>query len=157
MEFGIEIPPDFLLVGKELMTIEGIGKELDPDLDVFTETRPYFLTLLKRRYSPQKIGGELWRGLEKLSGAAYDLPVQMQEVLEDLRLGRFTMKTQDPGLPRVMDRLGRRVFSGLVVAALIASGAWLLSHERTFGAGIALLVLGAAVMLSHVALDLRRG
>ena len=157
MEFGLEIPPDFLLVGKALMTIEGIGKQLDPDLDVFTETRPYFLTLLKKRYSPQKLGMDAWRGLEKLSAAAYDLPVQMQEVLEDLRLGRFTMKTQDPALPKVVDRLGRRVFSGLVVSSLVASGAWLLGREATMPAGVTLLVLGTLLLAGHVVLDLRRG
>ena len=37
MKYGIEIPTDFLLVGKALMTLEGIGKQLDPDLDVFGE------------------------------------------------------------------------------------------------------------------------
>jgi ubiquinone biosynthesis protein len=42
-KYGIEIPPDFLLVGKALMTIEGVGKEIDPDLDVFGEARPFFL------------------------------------------------------------------------------------------------------------------
>ena len=40
MKYGLEIPTDFLLVGKALMTVEGIGKELDPDLDVFGEASP---------------------------------------------------------------------------------------------------------------------
>jgi predicted unusual protein kinase regulating ubiquinone biosynthesis (AarF/ABC1/UbiB family) len=39
-KFGLEVPPDFLLVGKAIMTIEGVGKEIDPDLDVFGEAKP---------------------------------------------------------------------------------------------------------------------
>src|ERR1043165_2630280 len=39
-KYGLEIPPDFLLVGKALMTLEGVGKEIDPDLDVYSEARP---------------------------------------------------------------------------------------------------------------------
>ena len=31
MKYGLEIPTDFLLVGKALMTVEGVGKQLDPD------------------------------------------------------------------------------------------------------------------------------
>ncbi|MEM9195043.1 MAG: AarF/ABC1/UbiB kinase family protein, partial [Myxococcota bacterium] len=49
-KYGLEIPADFLMVGKALMTIEGVGKEIYPELDVFEEVKPYFLDLLKQRY-----------------------------------------------------------------------------------------------------------
>src|SRR5262249_5347629 len=56
MKYGIEIPTDFMLVGKALMTVEGIGKQIDPDLDVFGEAQPYFFDLMRKRYSPQRLG-----------------------------------------------------------------------------------------------------
>lgn len=156
-EFGLEIPPDFLLVGKALMTIESIGKQMDPDLDVFGEAKPHFIGILRKRYSPQRLGNEFVRGLEKLSGAAYELPVQLQEILDDVRFGRLSVKTVDPALPQVVDRLGRRIFSGLVVSCSIGSGAWLVTHESLMTLGVMMLVIGLLVMLAHVALDLRRG
>src|SRR5437016_13789321 len=75
MKYGLEIPTDFMLVGKALMTIEGIGKQLDPNLDVFGEASPFFFELLRQRYSPQRIGNDLWRGVEQLSRAGYDMPM----------------------------------------------------------------------------------
>jgi ubiquinone biosynthesis protein len=157
LKYGIEIPTDFMLVGKSLMTIEGIGKQLDPDLDVFGEATPYFTDLLKARYSPQRLGNELWRGVEQLSRVGYDMPMQAREVLEDLRLGRLALRSPDPGLPRAADRLGRRIFSGLVVLSLVGSGTLLVSipaHERL---GIVMLVLAALVWLVHALLDFQRG
>jgi ubiquinone biosynthesis protein len=121
-KYGIEIPPDFLLVGKAIMTIEGVGKEIDPNLDVFGVARPYFLDLLRKRYSPERIGMELWRGVERLSGAAYDMPHQVREILDDLRLGRLTVQSTDPALPKTVDRLGRRLFSGLIAASFVFAG-----------------------------------
>lgn len=157
-KYGIEIPADFLLVGKAIMTIEGVGKEIDPDLDVFGEARPYFLELLRKRYSPERMGMEAWRGLERLSGAAYDLPQQLREVLDDLRLGRLTLQTSNPTLPKTVDRLGRRVFSGLVVATFVLAGTSLLALGRQEILGYVLLVFGCLVLLGHVGLDLiRRG
>jgi len=155
-KYGIEIPPDFLLVGKTIMTIEGVGKELDPNLDVFGVARPYFLELLRKRYAPERIGMELWRGVERLSGAAYDMPQQMREILDDLRLGRLTVRSTDPVLPRTIDRLGRRIFAGLVVTTFVIAGTWLLQTNRRDPLGIALLVFGVLVMLGHVALDVLR-
>jgi ubiquinone biosynthesis protein len=154
---GIEVPADFLMVGKALMTLEGIGKEIDPDLDLFAEARPYFLELLKKRYSPERILNEVWRGLERLSGVAYDLPQQAREVLEDLRLGRLQMKTLDPSLPPALDRLGRRAFSGVATAAFLLSGAALLAaHAAPPALGYGLLGGGGLVFLLHLVRDLLR-
>jgi len=155
MKYGLEIPPDFMLVGKSLMTLEGIGKQLDPDLDVFGEAQPYFLRLLRQRYSPQRLGNELLRGVEQLSRAGYDVPLQAREVLEDLRLGRLLVKTADPALPQTVDRLGRRVFSGLVVAAAVLGGAIAFGRERILGA--VLLGIAGLLLILHVTRDLRRG
>jgi len=155
-KYGLEIPPDFLLVGKALMTMEGVGKELDPNLDVFGEARPFFLELLRRRYSPERIGNEIWRGLERLSSTAYDMPLQVREILDDLRLGRLSVQTRDPSLPETVDRLGRSFFAGLVVAAFVISGTWLLATKRYEALGIVLIVFSVLVMIGHVFLDLLR-
>ncbi len=154
-KYGIEVPPDFMMVGKALMTLEGIGKQLDPDLDIFGEMQPHFMKLVRQRYSPQRLGNELIRGVEQLSRAGYDVPLQAREVLEDLRLGRLQLKTLDPTIPNAADRLGRRVFSGLVVASATVGGAITFSHERTLG-GV-LLGVSAVVLVLHVLLDVRRG
>lgn len=151
-KFGLEIPPDFLLVGKALMTIEGVGKEIYPELDVLTESKPYFIELLKKRYSPQRIGNDLLRGVEKLGQSTYDLPQLAREVLEDLRLGRLSVSTTDTRLPTALDRLGRRVFIGLVASSFIVAGAWLIrSGERT--AGFVIVAVALLLVVVHVGLD----
>ncbi|MFO0549404.1 MAG: AarF/ABC1/UbiB kinase family protein [Polyangiaceae bacterium] len=154
-KFGLEIPPDFLLVGKALMTIEGIGKEIYPELDIFNESKPYFAELLKRRYSPERIGNELLRGIERLGTSTYDLPQLSREVLDDLRLGRLTINASDHGLPLSLDRLGRRVFSAVLVAAALVSGAWLLAAGFS-RLGHVLVASAAVVLVLHVFFDLRR-
>jgi ubiquinone biosynthesis protein len=133
--------------------MEGVGKEIDPDLDVFSEARPYFFELLRRRYSPERIGMEVWRGMERLTAAAYDLPQQTREILEDLRLGRLTVHTSDPTLPTVVDRLGRRLFAGLVVGSFVLAGTWLIATNAHFVLGAILLGTGIAFLLLHVAFD----
>ena len=155
MKYGIEIPTDFMLVGKALMTLEGIGKQLDPDLDVFGEAQPYFLDILKKRYSPQRLGNDLIRGVEQLSRAGYDVPLQAREVLEDLRLGRLVVKTADPGVPVAADRLGRRLFSGLVISSTVIGGAMTIPHHMILGA--ALLAVSGLTLLIHLVRDRGRG
>ena len=134
VEFEIEMPPEMLMVGKSLMTVEGIGKSIYPDLDVFEEARPFFLKLLWERYSPQRMGARMLKAANKLSGAAVDLPPLLAEVLDDVRRGRLRLRTEDPGLGRAAERLGRRIALGLMGAAWIGAGtAVFLSNHPLLG------------------------
>jgi hypothetical protein len=83
--------------------------------------------------------------------------MQVREVLEDLRLGRLALRSPDPGVPYAADRLGRRIFSGLVVLSLIGSGTALVLSPEHVVIGIVMLVLAAVVWLGHGIADLRRG
>lgn len=148
MAFEIEMPVEMLMVGKSLMTVEGIGKAIYPELDVFEEARPFFLKLIRRRYSPEKVGQRLLRAASRLSGAATDVPPLLAEVLDDLRRGRLELKAEDPGLGRAAERLGRRIALGLMGAALIGAGTaiFLSGHPRLaalFFSFAALFALGA--------------
>jgi ubiquinone biosynthesis protein len=151
VKYGLEVPSDFVLVGKALMTVEGIGKQIYPELDVFAEVQPYFLRLMWMRYSPEKLGHELIRGMSRLGGAAADMPLQVGEILEDLRRGDLTFNTQDQTMPGALDRLGRRVFSGLVVSVLIFSGSYLVAQKELV-LGYSMLSVGALWAASHTAL-----
>ncbi len=145
--YGLEVPPDFVLVGKALITIEGVGKEIAPDFDIIEESRPLFLELLRKRYSPQRLGNELLRRMERLSGATSQLPEQFAEVLEDLRLGRLAIRTSDTELGEASDRLGRRIFSALLASAsLLAGTALLLSGRDKLGTTLLMLALGGVVL-----------
>jgi ubiquinone biosynthesis protein len=131
VKFEIEMPVEMLMVGKSLMTVEGIGKSIYPELDVFDEAKPFFLKLLWSRYSPEKMGQRLLRAASKLSGAATDVPPMLAEVLDDVRRGRLRLQAEDPGLGRAAERLGRRIALGLIAASLIAAGTALWIHGAT--------------------------
>jgi ubiquinone biosynthesis protein len=155
--FGLEIPPDFLLVGKALMTIEGIGKEIDPDLDILEEARPHFTEILRKRYAPERLANDAWRGLQRMSGAAYELPQQLREVMDDLRGGRLVVQSRNVESATMLDRLGRRIVAGLVAGSCIVAGSWLITKSegiRWVGAG--LLAVGGLWLVAHLAFDLRR-
>ena len=152
MKFGVEIPTDFLLVGKALMTTEGVGKAIAPELDVLEEAKPFFIDLVKKRYSPERLGNELLRRLERLSGATQNLPEQIRDVLDDLRFGRLTVRTSDAGGDSATDRLGRRVYSGLIGSALIVSGTYALSYRPIYPAA-ALFAVAALWLFGHTVRD----
>jgi ubiquinone biosynthesis protein len=55
--FNIEIQPQLVLLQKTLLNIEGLGRELDPELDLWVTAKPFL-----ERWMSEQIG---WRGLAK--------------------------------------------------------------------------------------------
>ena len=55
--FGVEIQPQLVMLQKTLLNIEGLGRELDPDLDLWQTAKPFL-----ERWMSEQIG---WRGLAR--------------------------------------------------------------------------------------------
>ncbi len=61
--FNVEIQPQLVLLQKTLLNIEGLGRQLDPELDLWTTAKPFL-----ERWMNEQIG---WRGLlERLKNEA---------------------------------------------------------------------------------------
>lgn len=150
-KYGMEVPSDFLLVGKTLMTIEGIGKEIAPDLDIMEESRPIFLEILKKRYSPERLGSDLLRRLDRLGTMTNTMPEQLQEVLEDLRRGRLSLRAESNDLREAAELLGQRVLLGLFTSAALLSAAFLYVNGKEHLAA----AVGGVVLLTFFAHAIR--
>ena len=53
--FNVEVQPQLVMLQKTLLNIEGLGRELDPDLDLWRTAKPYL-----ERWMSEQLG---WRGL----------------------------------------------------------------------------------------------
>jgi ubiquinone biosynthesis protein len=131
MRYGIEVPPDFMLVGKALMTVEGIARQIYPQLNVAAEVRPYLEDILGARYSPERITNDLLNLAARLGSTATELPGLADDLLEDLRRGRLTLEVRQTSLLHAHERLGRRIFTGLLLGSTVIAAAVLLATRHT--------------------------
>jgi ubiquinone biosynthesis protein len=155
IKFKIEIPVELTMMLRALMTIEGVGKEIHPQLDVLQVAKPYLLRIIMRRYHPLRMGSDMLKGASQLGSLARDLPLQLREILEDLRQGRLQLRAVDPEMSRATERLGRRNRAAVVFAALLLGGVGLLiagTHQPLAWG----LLAGAGIWLVlHLLMDRR--
>jgi ubiquinone biosynthesis protein len=57
--FQVEIQPQLVLLQKTLLNIEGLGRDLDPELDLWSTAKPFLETWMLEQIGPQKLWGEL--------------------------------------------------------------------------------------------------
>lgn len=86
-EQKIQMPGDFFVLTKAMVTIEGVGRKVYSDLDVLSELVPYLKGVFRDRYSPGKIwerivtnAGDFISLLETLPGDTRDILQNIKEI-----------------------------------------------------------------------------
>lgn len=123
--FDMEVQPSLVLLQKTLLNIEGLGRELYPELDLWTTAQPFLENWVQQRYSPQ---GLLDRVARHAPGWLEQLPQLPEAVFEGLQQSRDLQVTSQSQQARIEQLEGQlRSDAGqrkrLVVAMLVFGGA----------------------------------
>ncbi len=118
----LTLPADLALLIKAFITLEGMGRELDPDFDMAGEAMPMLEKAMRKRYSPRAIVKRGWQSVSDTLALVADLPQDISRLLRVARRGRLEVHIDVTHLKRVGNQLDRaisRLVVGIVVAALI--------------------------------------
>jgi ubiquinone biosynthesis protein len=72
--FQVEIQPQLVLLQKTLLNIEGLGRDLDPDLDLWNTAKPFLEKWMIEQIGPQKLLEELKAQAPRYAKLLPDLP-----------------------------------------------------------------------------------
>lgn len=128
----LTIPPDLILLIRALVTIEGVGRTLDPHFDIAAQIRPLFRELTARRYHPRRILTRLGRTFEDVQRVATLLPDALGQSLESIRRGELTVKFDLQGFEQMVRQLTRAshtLTAGIIIAGLIVGSSLIIRDE----------------------------
>ncbi|WP_308364886.1 MULTISPECIES: ubiquinone biosynthesis regulatory protein kinase UbiB [unclassified Microbulbifer] len=124
--FDMEVQPQLVLLQKTLLNIEGLGRQLYPQLDLWKTAHPFLERWMRDRLHPRTIVGEIRRygpeWLEKLP----QLPHLAFSALEHAR----ELAPQIRGVGEQLEqsrRRGRQRYARRVAGVILAAGALLLA------------------------------
>jgi ubiquinone biosynthesis protein len=149
--FNMEVQPQLMLLQKTLLNIEGLGRQLYPDLDLWSSAKPFLEQWMREQLGGKALLRELKVQAPRWSEIVPRLPALAYEVLDQAREGRLEvrMKSADLELIRLeIKRAGQRTVLALIGAALLISSAVIYGldgFQPTMFAGAPLLswMLGA--------------
>lgn len=159
----LTIQPQLILLQKTLLNIEGIGRTLDPDLDIWVVAQPVLAEILERERSPRAV---LDRVREKLPGWLLGAPQIPQLLLDYLRQAahgdlEMRLRSDDLAALAASSRAAQRQTVLALLGAALGIGGVLLYVFRTGGRPLAGIPLGAWIawtggLTSFIAAWLRR-
>ena len=151
--FEMPVQPQLILLQKTLLNIEGLGRQLYPELDLFRTARPILRDWMAERIGPEAFTRGLREHWPDLAEALKMAPVVLQRAVRRAYEDDFRLRTESASVEALREELragqARRdaVLAG--GAFLLGGVLWLALATQPAWAGWLLLGGGAALLLSR--------
>jgi ubiquinone biosynthesis protein len=143
--FNMEIQPQLILLQKTLFNIEGLGRELYPQLDLWKTAHPVLRRWMDEQVGPRAAVKDLRDNLPQLREALRELPGAIHKHSEQAAKGTLHFRMESPELREIRDELRaqrkQRYWLACGMTAVI-SGTLLLGLESITWLGWTLVIAG---------------
>ena len=133
--FELTLQPQLILLQKTLLNIEGVGRLLDPDIDIWGVAHPVLKRILRERYSPRRTLREVRKRLPVWLHDAPQFPELMRDALRQIGRGEQRSVPDPQWLKQQQDNASqqqRLIACSLLGSSLMISAAllWTLAPQH---------------------------
>ena len=121
-EHQLVLPSDLTLLFKTLITLEGLGRQLNPEFDMGEHAEPFVREVLRLRYAPDAVLKRGVHNVKDIASVLTGLPRDLAKFFKELRRGRVRLDIDVKRLDHFgqqLDRSANRITLGILTAALI--------------------------------------
>jgi ubiquinone biosynthesis protein len=127
--FDMEVQPQLVLLQKTLLNIEGLGRQLYPQLDLWTTAKPFLERWMSEQIGRRAFVGKIRKNLPEILEHLPDLPKKLNKIIDDAASGRIEVRWRSSELDKLSKQLRknhRNTVSAISGGAMLLSGALLL-------------------------------
>lgn len=120
----IRVPGAVFIILRALAILEGIGKTIYPEMNVYDYIKPYGRKMLMEQYSPENVGKDTLNVLNDFLNFLNAFPNEVRDILKKARQGRLSSEVRLAGFDRliaVWHYTANRLALALIIATLILS------------------------------------
>ena len=157
VKYSIRVPGDWMLVFKAILTMEGMGRNLDPDFDLMSLGEEMVKDLVKNQYSMQRITKDLLWVAKDMATLLQVVPRQVRWMFRKFNANDFAFEIKSPDLQdlrRQLDLNGRRMSLSVLISGLFIACSIALQHSGADKIGdypvvaVIFFVIGALLLLN---------
>ena len=145
-EHAIFMPADLTLLFKALISLEGLGRQYDPEFRLVERVKPFVDRAMQQRYQPAEAVRRGQATLNDFVGLVMAMPRDLARLIKDARQGRIRVDLDLKRLDSFGDRLDRaidRVTIGVMTASLVIGSSIVMTvpgGPTVFGASLLTLL-----------------
>ena len=133
---GLRLPAELTLLAKALFNLDAVTRSLDPTFSPIETIREFSTRIANERAKREMSLSRVFQVATQTSDLISALPHRLDIVTQKLAANELGLKVEVPqvhALLRGLQKIANRVFSGLVLGAVVVASAMLLPHRRTLG------------------------
>lgn len=133
---GLRLPADLTLLAKTLVHLGGVTRSLDPSFEPALAIRDNMAEIVAERMRSRLKPSVMFRALSEGADLLGTLPRRIDQISKRLADNELSTKLEVPQIAVLVEglqKVANRVFTGLVLAALIVASAMLLPQRRVLG------------------------
>jgi ubiquinone biosynthesis protein len=134
-KYNIRVPGDWMLVFRAILTMEGMGRLLDPKFDLIAMGESLIVDLVKIQLSPTRLKGEAWKISKDLISLLEVLPRNLRWAIRRFAKNDYALEIRSPEvlkLSQQVDRGSRRLARAQSGSGLLITGAMLFQSEKAY-------------------------
>ncbi len=131
-KYEIRVPGDWMIVFKAILTMEGMGRTLDPSFDLLGIGQDLVKDLVKSQYSMDRITKDLVWVAKDMSVLLQTLPRQLRWMFKKFASNNYAIEIKSPELDAIrmqMDVNGRRMSLSILISGLFIASSIALQHN----------------------------
>jgi ubiquinone biosynthesis protein len=135
-KFELTLQPQLILLQKTLLNVEGLGRQLDPEIDIWSVAQPVLKRILADRYSARHALREIRKRIPEWLRIAPLIPERIHDALEALAEGNGPLQFGERELEhlRVLQReIQRRILAAAFGGALLVSAGLVFALGNRYG------------------------
>lgn len=148
--FQMEVQPQLVLLQKTLLNIEGLGRDLDPDLDLWQTAKPLIEAWFKQEIGPSQGLNKLRSELPHWAQHWAEMPMLAHKLLSESAQGKLRVKIQSETLEALREDLmfqQKRLLLAISGGSVLMSGSLLMTFGRWPEVSLAVMSLGILLLL----------
>ena len=137
--FDMEVQPQLVLLQKTLLNIEGLGRQLYPELDLWTTAKPFMEEWIRDQVGPNAFVRRMKENLPLLSEQLPEIPHLAYRVLKDAAEGRLELQWKSEELSQLKQQVNenhKQMLSAIAAGSLVITGGVLYSFGTAPLAGL---------------------
>ncbi len=130
--FNMEVQPQLVLLQKTLLNIEGLGRQLYPELDLWTTAKPFLERWMSEQIGTRAFMNRMKENVPQWGEKLPELPTLVHDVLQKARHGTLEARIDSSRLDAIQKeirRANRRTFTAIIAGSLIVSAAVLIGLD----------------------------
>jgi len=131
-ENNLAMPADLTLLFKALITLEGLGHQLNPDFHMVDHLEPFVWQVIESRYTPEALMKRAQHGMKEIGDVMLGLPRDLARLFRQARRGRLRI---DLDLKRLdhfgqqLNNAANRLTMGVLTASLVIGSSIIMTVE----------------------------